>query len=125
MWDLPQNRQLAGIAKEIYENGGLVSAVCHGPAGLLNIRLSDNSLLIDGKRMTGFTNEEEKQVGMEFVVPFLLETALEEHGALYEKTQPFHPYVIVHHRLVTGQNPQSALKVGEALVEELSSLEEE
>lgn len=119
MWDFPDNEPLAEIARYIYEKGGIIGAVCHGPAGLINIQLSDGSWLVDGKRISGFTNEEEEAVGLEHVVPFLLEDKLKERGALFEKTSKFEPFVVVHHRIVTGQNPQSATKVGEALLEAL------
>lgn len=125
MWNFPQNQELAEIARKIYENGGIVSAVCHGPAGLLNIKLSNGTYLIDGKRISGFTNEEEKAVKMENVVPFLLETALEERGAIVEKTGNFQPFAIVHDKVVTGQNPQSAYKVGEGIVDTLQKMKNE
>ncbi len=120
MWDFPHNTELAEIARKIYEQGGVVAAVCHGPAGLLPVKLSNGHYLIDGKRISGFTNEEEKAVGLEQVVPFLLETALSEKGALFEKISPFQPYAVAHQRVITGQNPQSAQKVGEAILEELN-----
>lgn len=115
MWDFKDNEALASIAAHIYENNGVVSAVCHGPAGLVNIKLSDGSYLVDGKRVNSFTNEEEAAVKLTDVVPFLLEDALKERGALFEKADNFQKKVVVDHRLVTGQNPASAQGVGEAV----------
>ena len=60
MWDYPNNQDLGRIAQTIYENGGVVSAVCHAPAALLNVKLSNGELLIKGKKINSFTNEEEK-----------------------------------------------------------------
>ena len=60
MWDLPNNTKIADIATKIYEQNGIVAAVCHGPAALLNIKLSNGKYLIDGKKVNGFSNEEEE-----------------------------------------------------------------
>lgn len=122
MWDFPDAEEIAKIAREIYENNGVVSAVCHGPAGLVNITLSDGKYLIDGKRVNAFTNEEERKVELEHVVPFMLEDQLIARGAMFEKAEPFTKHVVVDQRLVTGQNPQSAEGVGKATLRELQKL---
>jgi putative intracellular protease/amidase len=116
MWDLADNKELAIIAQKIYENNGVVSAVCHGPAGLVNIKLSNGKYLVDGKNINAFTNEEEKAVKLENVVPFMLETKLIERGAKFEKSGLWQEHVTTDQRVVTGQNPQSAHAVGEAVL---------
>jgi len=116
MWDFAENKQLAAIAAQIYENKGVVSAVCHGPSGLLNIKLSDGSYLIEDKKVTGFTNEEEAAVKLEEVVPYLLEDKLIKRGATFEASGLWQKHVTVDERLVTGQNPQSATGVGKAML---------
>ena len=120
MWDFPENRELAVIAAKIYENNGIVSAVCHGPAGFVNITLSNGQYLIEGKRINAFTNEEEKAVKLDKVVPFLLESKLIERGAKFEKAGLWQSYVVTDQRLVTGQNPQSAQAVGKAVLQLLN-----
>lgn len=115
MWDFADNQEIAQIAKKIYENNGLVSAVCHGPAGLVNIKLSNGKYLVDGKKINAFTNEEETAVKLDNVVPFLLENKLKERGAQFEKSGLWQPHVTIDGRLITGQNPQSAKGVGEAI----------
>lgn len=121
MWDFPQNEALAEIASKIYQNQGVVSAVCHGPAGLVNIKLSDGSYLINGKKVAGFSNAEEKAAGLTEVVPFLLEDKLKERGANYSEGEKFTEHVVRDGRLVTGQNPQSAKKMAEIVLELLKS----
>jgi putative intracellular protease/amidase len=116
MWDFADNAALAKIAAQIYDRGGVVSAVCHGPAGLLNIRLADDRYLVDGKVVAGFTNAEEAAVGLTDVVPFLLADKLVDRGATLEQAENFQPKTVVSDRLVTGQNPASATGVGEAVV---------
>lgn len=120
MWDFADNTELAVLAAKIYENNGLVGAVCHGPAGLVNIKLNNGQYLVNGKKINSFTNEEEKAVELENVVPFLLENKLIERGASFEKSTPFQPHVTVDQRVITGQNPQSAEAVGEAMLKELN-----
>ncbi len=106
MRDVPDNPALARIA----------AAVCHGPAALVNITLSDGTWLVAGKHVAGFTNEEEVASGLTEVVPFLLESTLAERGARHTRARPFHAHVATDGRLVTGQNPQSARGVGEQVV---------
>ena len=122
MWDFADNTAIADIAASIYENGGAVGAVCHGPAGLVNIKLVDGRYLVDGKRVNSFTNEEETAVKLETVVPFLLESKLIERGAKFEKAGLWQEKVVVDGRLVTGQNPASATKVGEELLKILQTV---
>lgn len=116
MWDFADNSALQEMTRTIYENGGVVSAVCHGPAGLVNVTLSDGKYLVEGKQVAAFTNKEEEAVGLTEVVPFLLETTLRERGALIVPAENFTENVVVDGRLVTGQNPASATALGKAIV---------
>lgn len=119
MWDFADNQELADIAAKIYEQNGIVSAVCHGPAGLVNIKLSNGDFLVAGKKINAFTNEEEIAVKLDKEVPFLLESKLIERGAIFEKSGLWQEHVVSDQRVVTGQNPQSAKAVGEAVLEYL------
>lgn len=120
MWDFPENKEIAEIATKIYENNGYISAVCHGPSGLVNIKLRDGKYLVDGKKVNAFTNEEEQAAGLTNVVPFLLESELIKRGAIFEKSGLWQSHVTVDQRLITGQNPASAKKVGESLLLEIT-----
>ncbi|WP_082310656.1 type 1 glutamine amidotransferase domain-containing protein [Nonomuraea sp. SBT364] len=108
MWDFPDDEDVQRVAREVYERGGVVAAVCHGPAALVNVTLSDGTHLVAGKRVAAFTNSEEKAAGVAEVVPFLLADALVERGARHEAAPDFEPRVVVDGRLATGQNPASA-----------------
>lgn len=122
MWDFADNAELAKITADIYEQGGIVSAVCHGPAGLVNVKLSNGKYLVDGKKINAFTNEEETIVKLDKVVPFLLESTLIARGAKFEKSEPWQRHITIDQRVVTGQNPQSAEGVGEAVLMELKKM---
>lgn len=119
MFDFPDNKKLAEIASAIYENGGIVSAVCHGPAGLINILLKSGRNLIEGKKFDCFTNAEEEENGTAKYMPFMLQTVLEEKGGIFQGAAPWTDHVVVDGRLITGQNPMSALSVGKAILKAL------
>jgi putative intracellular protease/amidase/ketosteroid isomerase-like protein len=121
MWDFRGQPDLQRIAREIYEGGGVVAAVCHGPAALVDLTLSDGSYLIAGKSVAAFTESEEQAVGLEDVVPFLLASTLASQGARHVPAPDFQANVQVDGRLITGQNPASATGVAEALVDALGS----
>ncbi|AOA06098.1 MULTISPECIES: type 1 glutamine amidotransferase domain-containing protein [Pseudomonas] len=117
IWDFPDNTQLQALSRRIYEQGGVVSSVCHGAVGLLNIKLSDGELLIKGKKVTGFSNEEEELAGLTKHVPYLTETELVKRGAIYQKADaPWAPFAIADGRLITGQNPASGGPVAELVL---------
>jgi putative intracellular protease/amidase len=116
MWDFPDSAALGHLAAGIYERGGVVGAVCHGPAALVNLRLSDGSYLVAGKRVAAFTNDEELAAGLADVVPFSLADALTARGAVHVPGPNFRDQVMVDGRLVTGQNPQSARHAAEEIV---------
>jgi putative intracellular protease/amidase len=121
MWDFPENTELQRITASIYEAGGVVSAVCHGPAGLVNIKLSSGAYLVDGKTVAAFTDDEERAVKLEQIVPFMLESRLRERGARIVTAPDFQANVQVDGRLVTGQNPASASALAKALVSVLEN----
>lgn len=122
VWDFPENERLQEIGAHIYRSGGIVSSVCHGAVGLLNIQTADGMHLIDGKQVTGFTNEEEKLAQLDQYMPYLTETALVERGAKFEQAaEPFAPFAIADGRLVTGQNPASSRDVAKLVLEQLQS----
>lgn len=115
MWDFPTSPAVQRVTREIYEQGGAVAAVCHGPAALVNVKLGDGRHLVDGKRVSAFTDSEERAVQLDGTVPFLLASQLIERGAKHEAAPDWTSKVVVDGRLVTGQNPQSASGVGAAL----------
>lgn len=116
MWDFPDNPDISRVCRAVYEAGGVVAAVCHGPAALVNVTLSNGDPLVRGKRVASFTNSEEAAVGLTEVVPFLLADALAAQGATHVSGPDFTENVVGDGRLVTGQNPQSAAGVARAVL---------
>lgn len=112
MVDLPEAPLLKKVIAETWERGAVVSAVCHGPVSLLNVKLKDGSYLVNGKNISSFTTAEEDGYARADV-PFDLQTALTAQGAIYHTVEPWQPFSIADGRLVTGQNPASGTGVGE------------
>ncbi|CAG5129762.1 unnamed protein product [Candidula unifasciata] len=117
MFDLATDAEIARITAEVYEKGGVVAAVCHGPAGLVPVKLSNGDPLVKGKKVTSFTNAEEDAVDLSKYMPFMLETRLEELGATFSKADNWQEHVVVDGRLITGQNPASSTKLGKSILE--------
>lgn len=115
MWDFAPSPDVSRVTREIYEAGGVVAAVCHGPAALVNVTLTDGSYLVAGKNVSAFTDNEERAVKLDRVVPFLLASTLVQRGATHQPAPDWTAKVVVDGRLVTGQNPQSAAGVGAAV----------
>lgn len=120
MVDMPENSELKKVIAETYERGAVVGAVCHGPVSLLNVKLSDGSYLVNGKNIASFTTEEEDNYARADV-PFDLQTALTEQGAIFHAAEAWSANSITDGNIVTGQNPASAKGVGEKIVAILES----
>src|SRR5665647_3025430 len=116
MWDMPDNPTSIALIEAFVKADKPVGAVCHAPAAFVNVRGKDGKYLVNGKRVTGFTNAEEKAAGLTAVVPFLLEDRLKQLGGVYSKGANWAPYVQVDGKLVTGQNPASSGSAAEALL---------
>lgn len=120
MVDMPDHTLLKSVIRETYERNAVVGAVCHGPAALLNVKLSNGEYLVNGKNITSFTDEEENAYAIADV-PFLLETALTEQGAKFHAGAAWASHSIADGNLVTGQNPASARGVAEKMTTILES----
>jgi putative intracellular protease/amidase len=121
MWDFPNNPAIQKVASAIYEQGGAVGAVCHGPAALVGLELSNGNPLVEGRKVAPFTNAEEAAVGLTSTVPFLLEDRLKSAGATPEPKPNFQENAVLDGRLATGQNPASAVKTAKLLVQALQA----
>ncbi|MEH0638396.1 type 1 glutamine amidotransferase domain-containing protein [Streptomyces bottropensis] len=121
MFDFHQSQALETLIARFHETGRVVSAVCHGPCGLLDVTLSDGEPLVRGRNVTGFSWREEELAQRADAVPYSLEDRLKELGAHYSIAEkPFDTYVVEDDRLITGQNPGSARAVAEAVVRRLA-----
>jgi putative intracellular protease/amidase len=120
MWDLAESPVSIALLEAFYLSGKPIALVCHAPGALRHV-VSGGAPLVKGKRVTGFTNEEEVAVQLTKVVPFLVEDELKRLGAKFEKVANWQPFSIVDGRLVTGQNPASSERTAENLLQLLGA----
>jgi putative intracellular protease/amidase len=121
MFDFPDNPYVQNIAKTLYQNNKVVSAVCHGPAALVNVELDNGKMLLSNKKVSGFTNDEELFLipDAKQVFPFLLEDKLIAQGAKFQAGATYLEKVTQDGKLITGQNPWSVWALAEKVVAEI------
>lgn len=124
MWDFPENADIGRIVEAINANGGVVSSVCHGAAGLLAAKSAEGKSYVDGKTITCWTDEEERALELQDKVPFLLETALRDQGAAFSGGENFADVVRIDGNLVTGQNPMSSAATARAIIQVSKGLQD-
>jgi putative intracellular protease/amidase len=117
MWDLSEDENMKKIVEDFYNNKKIITAVCHGPAGLLQAKDQNGNSILSDKKVTGFANSEEKSVKLDQVVPFLLENRLKELGGNFEKSEDFKPFVVSDGQIITGQNPASAFLAAQKVIQ--------
>lgn len=115
MWDLANDPALAKLLSRADAAGKPIASVCHGVAALTSVKNADGVPIVKGRRVTSFSNDEERAAKLENVVPFMLETRLVELGAKHEHAPNWKAFAVRDGHIVTGQNPQSS----EATVREL------
>lgn len=123
LWDLAESPVSKAIIEGTLASGKPVALVCHAPAVLKNVTSPDGKPIVNNRKVTGFTNEEEEAVGLTDVVPFLLEDVLKEQGGKFSKAGVFEVHVVEDGLLITGQNPPSSERAAEKLLEALAAAE--
>ncbi len=116
LWDLANDKNSIALIEKFNTQAKPIGFVCHAPAALKNVKNSDGTPLVKGKKVTGFTNTEEDAVGLTSVVPFLVEDMLNTNGGIYSKKEDWAAYAIQDGNLITGQNPASSELVAEKLL---------
>ncbi|KZL26727.1 type 1 glutamine amidotransferase domain-containing protein [Pseudovibrio sp. Ad37] len=120
LWDLVDNTASISLIEQLYSAGKPVGVVCHASAALVNAKAADGSALVNGKKVTGFSNTEEDAVQLTDVVPLLVEDALQEKGAIYEKGADWGSFILEDGNLISGQNPASSEAAAKAILARLS-----
>ena len=119
LWDLAEDKHSINLIEIMFALGKPVAAVCHAPGVFRHARKADGSPLVQGKRVTGFSNTEEAAVGLTAVVPFLVEDELKKNGGNYSKGADWQTYSVRDGNLITGQNPASSEAVAKELLAQL------
>ena len=120
LWDLAEDKKSIALIESFVAAGKPVALVCHAPGVLRHVKTPDGKPLVDGKKVTGFTNTEEAAVGLTEIVPFLVEDELKAKGGVYSKGPDWGPYVLTDGLLITGQNPASSGPAAKVLLEQLA-----
>ncbi|MDP8033600.1 type 1 glutamine amidotransferase domain-containing protein [Pasteurella atlantica] len=119
LWDLAEDKNSIALIESFYQNNKPVAAVCHAPSIFKYTKNTDGTPLVNGKKVTGFTNGEEEAVQLTNIVPFLVEDMLKSNGGIYSKKGDWVPYAVEDDLLITGQNPASSELVAELLLNKL------
>ena len=119
LWDLTNDKTSVALIEKFNRQEKPIAFVCHAPAVLKDVKNADGTALVKGKKVTGFSNQEETAVGLSAVVPLLLEDMLIENGAFYSNGDSWAPYALQEGNLITGQNPASSELVAQKLLESL------
>jgi len=117
--DLAQDADSIRVIETMFAAGKQVALVCHAPGALRNTRGADGKPLVNGRKVTGFTNTEEEAVQLTKVVPFLVEDVLKGNGGDYSRGPDWQAYVISDANLITGQNPASSEAAARAVLARL------
>ena len=120
LWDLAEDKTSIELIQSFHAAGKQVALVCHAPGVLRHVKDAQGNPLVQGKKVTGFTNTEEEAVGLTDVVPFLVEDELKSLGGVYSKGADWGSYVVQDGLLITGQNPGSSAETALLLVEQLN-----
>jgi putative intracellular protease/amidase len=119
LWDLAEDQDSIALIQELFSEGKMIGAVCHGPAAFRHAKAPNGEHIVKDKSVTGFSNTEEEAIGLADVVPFLVEDMLKENGGRYSKAPNWQPHAVVDGVLVTGQNPASASGAAWLLLDKL------
>jgi putative intracellular protease/amidase len=121
LWDLAEDKVSIAMIETLYASGKPVAFVCHAPGVLRHVKAVDGTPLVQGKKVTGFTNSEEDAVGLTTIVPFLVEDVLKGNGGLYSSGPDWSSYTVKDGLLITGQNPGSSVETASVLIKTLQA----
>ncbi len=121
MFDFPDNEDIQQIVRELYQNNKVVGAVCHGPAALVNVTLENGRPLLENKKVSGFTNDEELLLipDAQEIFPFLLQDKIQAQGARFDEGAMYLEKISHDQNLITGQNPWSTWILAETMIKQM------
>lgn len=120
LWDLAEDKHSVSLIESFINAGKPVALVCHAPGVLRHVKAANGQPLVQGKKVTGFTNSEEEAVQLTQVVPFLVEDELKKLGGLFSRGDDWASYVVSDGLLITGQNPTSSAATAARLIEQFA-----
>jgi putative intracellular protease/amidase len=121
LWDLAEDKHSIALIESFLAAGKPIALVCHAPGALRHVKTPNGRPLVEGKKVTGFTNTEEAAVELSDVVPFLVEDELKAKGGIFSRADDWAPFVVSDGLLITGQNPASSTPAADLLVKQLAA----
>lgn len=121
LWDLSEDKASVALIADFYDNSKPVAAVCHAPVVLKDVVIKSGEPLVKDKKVTSFTNSEEKAIALDTIVPFLVEDELKNKGGVFSNADDWAAYAVEDGLLITGQNPASSILVAELLLKQLKT----
>lgn len=121
LWDLAEDKHSIALIESFLAAGKPIALVCHAPGALRHVKTPNGRPLVEGKKVTGFTNTEEAAVELSDVVPFLVEDELKAKGGVFSRADDWAPFVVSDGLLITGQNPASSTPAADLLVKQLAA----
>lgn len=121
LWDLAEDKHSIALIESFLAAGKPIALVCHAPGALRHVKTPNGRPLVEGKKVTGFTNTEEAAVELSDVVPFLVEDELKAKGGIFSRADDWRPFVVSDGLLITGQNPASSTPAADLLVKQLAA----
>jgi len=122
MWDLAEDKNSIKLIESFLAAGKPIALVCHAPGVLRHVKSPDGKPVVQGKKVTGFTDGEEEDVGLTNVVPFLVEDELINLGATFSKVKNWGVHTVTDGHLISGQNPASSGPAAKVLIEKLNEM---
>jgi len=122
MWDLAEDKNSVKLIESFLAASKPIALVCHAPGVLRHLKTADGKPLVQGKKVTGFTDGEEEEMGLTKVVPFLVEDELINLGATFSKVKNWGVHTVTDGQLITGQNPASSGPTAKVLLEKLNEM---
>ncbi len=122
MFGVAENTAIQSITMQLYEDqGGIISAICHGTAGIVNLKTKDGNYLVTGKRVNGFPDAfENMEADYYKTFPFSIEQTIIERGGDFRfSPEGWDDFMVADGRLITGQDPSAAASVAKKVVETL------
>lgn len=121
MFGVADNQDIQNLAAAIYARGGVVSAICHGTAGIVNLKNKDGSYIFANKKVTGFPDMfEDTQAAYYKAFPFSIDKEITKNGGnfVYAKAWASN-FVVADGHIVTGQDPSATAAVAQKVINTL------
>ncbi|MEQ6124827.1 type 1 glutamine amidotransferase domain-containing protein [Pseudotenacibaculum sp. MALMAid0570] len=124
MFGVPEDKSIQKISTDVYNSNGIISSICHGTAGIVNLKIDNDNYLYANKDVNGFPDLFENKSAQYYkTFPFSIEEIIKERGGKFSYSKNgWDNYFKVDGRLITGQDPTAAASVANEIIKKLKTL---